>query len=257
MQLVVVPKMPAEGFAEWDDEVKDKKVIYLEELITNGHVFKKSDWHGGDDSEELYVYKTKPPVVVHKKHVVSRKVVSAEEIKEQVVTPRKGLDRAKCIGGRKKIGLETKRTSQKIKEERELNRKQQTIHKFMKTEAPNDYAGLKEWMEKKLEVIVGGYKRENQILSDRISRNEKKIQSLRSKRRGQMSRRRCMTFRKGKSNKREKESKAEASAGTDLERDVGDDQVVRNGAPADWECYGLTKQIVEDINKLSREVLIE
>ncbi|KFK26584.1 hypothetical protein AALP_AA8G267400 [Arabis alpina] len=74
--LVVVPKIDHVGdnFCNaWDRDLKDSKLLYLEELVDSGHVFTKSQWHGGDDSEVLSDHTTKPPVMVHKKHVLSTK----------------------------------------------------------------------------------------------------------------------------------------------------------------------------------------
>ncbi|ESQ38765.1 hypothetical protein EUTSA_v10029439mg, partial [Eutrema salsugineum] len=53
--LHVIPFMefdhqPEEGWGEWDNEVKDRKVAYMEDLISNGHLFPQDCWPGGDAS---------------------------------------------------------------------------------------------------------------------------------------------------------------------------------------------------------------
>lgn len=42
-----------DGCGEWDDEVRDKKDLYLEGLIKGGHVFEKSMWPGCDATLEF------------------------------------------------------------------------------------------------------------------------------------------------------------------------------------------------------------
>lgn len=51
----------------------DKKMAYLEELISVGHVFKKAEWLGGDASLPHVDWEPKKSNGVHKKHVVARK----------------------------------------------------------------------------------------------------------------------------------------------------------------------------------------
>lgn len=58
-----IEKLSEDGWGEWDDEVKDKKIQYMENLINAGHVFKKSDWPGGDDSLPLKVHTSKKKTV--------------------------------------------------------------------------------------------------------------------------------------------------------------------------------------------------
>ncbi|XP_024009390.1 uncharacterized protein LOC112084478 [Eutrema salsugineum] len=41
------------GWGEWDDEIRDRKVTYLEDLVREGHSFSKSEWPGGDASLPL------------------------------------------------------------------------------------------------------------------------------------------------------------------------------------------------------------
>ncbi|KFK41694.1 hypothetical protein AALP_AA2G161000 [Arabis alpina] len=53
-ELTVEPLLPLyssgseiDGWGEWDDEDRDRKVIYMQDLIRTGHVFEKHDWPGG------------------------------------------------------------------------------------------------------------------------------------------------------------------------------------------------------------------
>ncbi|ESQ43643.1 hypothetical protein EUTSA_v10015776mg [Eutrema salsugineum] len=40
-------------WGEWDDEVRDKKVLYMLGLLKNGQQFQKLDWPSGDNSQPL------------------------------------------------------------------------------------------------------------------------------------------------------------------------------------------------------------
>ena len=49
MQLVVQPyyatdSSPVDGWGEWDDEVRDKKLDCIIEKINAGHIFTKPEW---------------------------------------------------------------------------------------------------------------------------------------------------------------------------------------------------------------------
>jgi len=57
--LIVGDLNADQSWAEWDDEVKDKKVAYMYDLIWVSHQFQKTDWPGGDA--------TLPPISVPKK----------------------------------------------------------------------------------------------------------------------------------------------------------------------------------------------
>lgn len=164
---------------------------------------------------------------------------------------KKVVETGESSGATKNRGLQTKKNSKKIKKERASNRKQQTIRKFMIRETPTNVHELKKWMESKLKVIVAAYKKENKLMSDRISKNEKELKAMRSKRVGKMCRRRWIFGRKGKSTNKKKACTAEA--GGDVSDQADDDEVdavVQNGVQPDWECYGLAQQIVQDINSL-------
>ncbi|CAD5318327.1 unnamed protein product [Arabidopsis thaliana] len=71
--LIVGDLNADQSWGEWDDEVKDKKVAYMYDLIWASHQFQKIDWPGGNA--------TLPPISipknklsgVHKKHIVDRK----------------------------------------------------------------------------------------------------------------------------------------------------------------------------------------
>ena len=62
-----------QSWAEWDDEVKDRKVSYMNGLILTAHQFKKSDWPGGDATLPSIKIPKEKSSVVHKKHIVDRK----------------------------------------------------------------------------------------------------------------------------------------------------------------------------------------
>ncbi|XP_019087455.1 PREDICTED: uncharacterized protein LOC109127315 [Camelina sativa] len=62
-----------EGWGEWDDEVKDKRISYLVSQIENGRIFKKKLWPGGDASLPLISVPEKKDNVIHKKHIVPRR----------------------------------------------------------------------------------------------------------------------------------------------------------------------------------------
>lgn len=69
---------PEEGWGEWDDEVKDKKVAYMVSQIDKGHIFTKEEWPGGLNNLPLIKHVEKKPALVHRKHIVpGRKTVSA------------------------------------------------------------------------------------------------------------------------------------------------------------------------------------
>ena len=58
VQVKVVPYLKpmgpfGEGWGEWIDEIKDKKLVYIENLVDSDHNFKKEEWLGGDSSQKL------------------------------------------------------------------------------------------------------------------------------------------------------------------------------------------------------------
>ncbi|CAA7056645.1 unnamed protein product [Microthlaspi erraticum] len=73
----LIPVVAPPGFIGWgefaEQEVQDRKVSYLEELIANNHRFVKAEWPGGADIYEAIVHVYKPPRVAHEKHVFNRK----------------------------------------------------------------------------------------------------------------------------------------------------------------------------------------
>ncbi|CAH8267582.1 unnamed protein product [Arabidopsis lyrata] len=75
--LIVTPLLfvdhNEEGWGDWDDEVRDKKVLYLIEQIRKCHEFTKKEWPGGYADLELISVNEKERVVEHKKHIVNRK----------------------------------------------------------------------------------------------------------------------------------------------------------------------------------------
>ncbi|EOA12360.1 hypothetical protein CARUB_v10016512mg, partial [Capsella rubella] len=69
---------PVEGWGEFDDEVKDRKISYMVSLIDEGHEFNKLEWPGGDSSLPTIVIPVKQPNVVHRRHIVSRRKKSSQ-----------------------------------------------------------------------------------------------------------------------------------------------------------------------------------
>ncbi|CAA7037317.1 unnamed protein product [Microthlaspi erraticum] len=79
-QLVVQPFIPVDppaGYIVWgewaEQEVQDRKVNYLHDLIANNHRFTRAEWPGGATDYELVVHRYVPPRVSHKKHIRNRK----------------------------------------------------------------------------------------------------------------------------------------------------------------------------------------
>jgi len=77
LQMSVIPKLSVntneDGWGEWDDEDRDKKVLYLIEQIRKCHNFTKKEWSVGYVDLPLISVNEKELVVEHKKHIVIRK----------------------------------------------------------------------------------------------------------------------------------------------------------------------------------------
>jgi len=71
--LIVGDLNADQSWAEWDDEVKDKKVAYMYDLILASHQFQKTDWPRGDATLPPISVPKKKNSGVHKKHIVDRK----------------------------------------------------------------------------------------------------------------------------------------------------------------------------------------
>ncbi|EOA39894.1 hypothetical protein CARUB_v10008573mg [Capsella rubella] len=70
---------PEEGWGEWDDEVKDKRISFMVSQIEQTHIFTKNEWPGGDCSLPLMSVSDQKDNVTHMKHVVPmRKQVSGK-----------------------------------------------------------------------------------------------------------------------------------------------------------------------------------
>ncbi|CAA7057328.1 unnamed protein product [Microthlaspi erraticum] len=79
-QLSVTPFIalePEPGYIGWgefaEQEVQDRKVAYLHELLSREHKFCKSEWPGGSTEYERIEHQYKPPQVAHTKHIYNRK----------------------------------------------------------------------------------------------------------------------------------------------------------------------------------------
>ncbi|CAD5324596.1 unnamed protein product [Arabidopsis thaliana] len=71
--LIVGDLNADQSWAEWDDEVKDKKVAYMYDLIWASHQFQKNDWPRGDATLPPISVRKKKQSGVHKKHIVDCK----------------------------------------------------------------------------------------------------------------------------------------------------------------------------------------
>ena len=62
-----------DGWGEWDDEVREKKVLYLIVQISKCHNLTKKKWPGGYADLPLIFVNEKEHVTEHKKYIVIRK----------------------------------------------------------------------------------------------------------------------------------------------------------------------------------------
>ncbi|XP_024014516.1 uncharacterized protein LOC112088464 [Eutrema salsugineum] len=79
------------GWGEWDDEIRDRKVDYLMELVSKRHSFIKNVWPGGDASEPLRIHVPTPVQSVHRRHIVDRKKKHSQPHTPSKLRPRKKL----------------------------------------------------------------------------------------------------------------------------------------------------------------------
>ncbi|CAA7022915.1 unnamed protein product [Microthlaspi erraticum] len=149
-QLCVNPLIPIDappGFIGWgefaEQEVQDRKVAYLEELIANNHRFSKAEWPGGATDYKEVVHCYKPPRVVHEKHIRNRK-------KEK-----------RPLGVRR--SPPTTRRSGRGKE-----RVEETIN----SAAPEDLAERNKWLIAQVKILTEKHSK----LADRTRRLERKWQ---------------------------------------------------------------------------------
>lgn len=142
---------PEEGWGEWDDEVKDKKVSFMVSQIEKGHSFKKEEWPGGISHLPLITHFEKKPDVVHRKHIVPcRKQVSAT--------------------------LRLNQSSSKSRQpKRAKERKQARKNK-------NELSDLKAWVESQLLSLKEDHALQLKKLEARINRLVKKLKVLKFRR---------------------------------------------------------------------------
>ncbi|KFK39912.1 hypothetical protein AALP_AA3G305200 [Arabis alpina] len=142
-ELTVEPLLPLfssgseiDEWGEWDDEDRDRKVIYMQDLIRNGHVFKKHDWPGGFAGLEEVDFDERTEVEEHVNHVFDRKgkAVVVEKEKENCACTVKGKQKAvvKKKGGSK--------------------RRQRHLDSYFPP-ATRSGAQLKDWFESRLEEV--------------------------------------------------------------------------------------------------------
>ncbi|EOA22801.1 hypothetical protein CARUB_v10003519mg, partial [Capsella rubella] len=89
-------KPPEEGWGEWDDEVKDKKISFLISQIQDSHIFTKNDWPGGDCSLPLISLTTKKDDVIHMKHVVPMRKQGSAKLRFNQSPPKSKRDATRC-----------------------------------------------------------------------------------------------------------------------------------------------------------------
>ncbi|KAG7536989.1 Ulp1 protease family C-terminal catalytic domain [Arabidopsis suecica] len=152
--LVVTPFLfvdhDEDGWGEWDDEVRDKKVVFLIEQIRKCHEFTKKEWPGGYAELNLISVNEKDPVVEHKKHIVNRK-------RKHTSTPSKGSQSKSNVG--------TSRRGRKRKFEL----------------VDDDEAGdIKLWVNSRLDAIRHEFAENVQKLRGQNRNLLKKIKALRS-----------------------------------------------------------------------------
>ncbi|XP_024011379.1 uncharacterized protein LOC112086639 [Eutrema salsugineum] len=92
--LIAVDQPDTEGWGDWDDEVRDKKVDHLELLVKQGHAFQRSNWHGGDSAEQLTTHNPTVPKREHQKHILNRRTKTPSSpcpysLRPRQVTPKK------------------------------------------------------------------------------------------------------------------------------------------------------------------------
>ncbi|KFK26982.1 hypothetical protein AALP_AA8G318900 [Arabis alpina] len=97
-----------DGWGEWNDEDRDKNVLYMEGLIRGGHTYKKEEWPGGFAGLNVVDVDEKSAVVEHERHVVNRKA-TGEEVYEsgKRVGKRKGRKLNSCRSKRKQQKIDT------------------------------------------------------------------------------------------------------------------------------------------------------
>ncbi|VVA92356.1 unnamed protein product [Arabis nemorensis] len=186
-----------DGWGDFDDELRDRKLLYMQDLICKGYVFNKLLWPGGDSSIDVVELDDKIEDVEHEKHVVDRKgkkVASSGEIRQ-------------CS---KRKGKKLKRSC--------WRKKQQKINRYF---GPATRGGvkLKEWVEAIEEVKT--------VFSRKIDEQGEEIVRLKKKRKGEVGNGNVDLFVDVKTVANPTvEQKTETSGGTD--EDSGREEV-RNG----------------------------
>ncbi|VVB04058.1 unnamed protein product [Arabis nemorensis] len=134
-ELLVTPVLPLghvgvdnDGWGDWDDEDRDRSVLYMQRLIRTGFVFEKSVWPGGIAAVEYVRVKAKKTVVKHVKYVFDRKGKSVA-VKE------------------KKVNLKSKKLKKSVSQ-----RKQQKLETYFHP-ATRVSANLKGWIESQLDDV--------------------------------------------------------------------------------------------------------
>ncbi|KFK38725.1 hypothetical protein AALP_AA3G152200 [Arabis alpina] len=164
-ELTVEPLLPLfssgsaiDGWGEWDDEDRDRKVIYMQDLIRNGHVFKKDDWPGGFAGLEEVDFDERTEVEEHVNHVFDRKgkAVVVEKEKEKC---------ARTVKGKQKAVVKKKGGSKG---------RQRHLDSYFQP-ATRSGAQLKDWFESKLEEVRSS-------LSEKIVEQAAEIAKLKKRR---------------------------------------------------------------------------
>lgn len=88
MQLIVQPMVDPgddkeEGWGEFDCEINDRRVSYMDGLVKAGNKFVKAVWGGGDSEEPLYEHEFVEKVPKRKKRVCKTNVNEGPALKQR------------------------------------------------------------------------------------------------------------------------------------------------------------------------------
>lgn len=94
MQLIVQPMMEVgvdkeDGWGYWDDEIADRRVKHIVELIEGGRDFSKPMWRGGDAVEGLYDHERAKEVKEEQKRKRLEDIRRATAVPERVLKQRR------------------------------------------------------------------------------------------------------------------------------------------------------------------------
>ncbi|VVB08526.1 unnamed protein product [Arabis nemorensis] len=159
---------------EQDPKDKDRKVLYMQELIQGGHVFEKAEWPGGYAGVDFVEVDEKVDMVEHERHVIYRRV-PVEELGDGFVDDEVVSLKRKC----------------KKKRKSGSKRKQRKLENYF-PHVTRTGIKLKDWMETQLEEIKSALTEKIDQQAIEIARLKKKVGL-----KGRSSRRRKSVLLKG------------------------------------------------------------